>query len=67
MSFGVSNVDGSWECLGLYKEVELGSDWRVFHEEFVSTADTDNARIHFDVGKSDVAIELTDVILNAVE
>lgn len=63
---GFARAHEPWDNLGLYKNVELGSEWQNFDIEFVATADDDNARIHFDVGGSDVPVELSDVILRSL-
>jgi hypothetical protein len=61
---GVAEAHEPWLGLGMYKKIELTSDWQSIQEEFVATADEDNARIHFDMGESDVAVELTAVRLH---
>jgi glycosyltransferase involved in cell wall biosynthesis len=60
---GVSQAHEPWSGLGLYRTIELTSEWQSFEEEFVCTGDDDNARIHFDVGHSDISLELSSVSL----
>ena len=45
---------------------ELTSEWQSFAEEFVATMDDDNAPIHFDVGDSDVEVEVSDADLRSL-
>ena len=63
ISYGVARAHEPWTGLGLYRQVELTAEWRSFEEEFTSIADEDNARIHFDLGDSDVSVELAAVSL----
>ena len=43
--------------------MELTPEWQSFEDEFVATVDDDNARIHFDLGASNAAVELASVRL----
>jgi hypothetical protein len=52
-----------WTGLGLYRGIELTSEWQDFQEDFVATTDEENARIHFDLGGSDKSVELSSVTL----
>jgi SAM-dependent methyltransferase len=52
-----------WEGLGFYRNFDLTDEWRMFREEFTAAADDDNGRLHFDLGGSEVAVELADVSL----
>jgi chromosome segregation ATPase len=62
---GVAKADSPWSALGLYSKLVLSPDWRSFREEFVASADDDNARIHFDVGGRDIAVELSSLTLSS--
>lgn len=53
--------------LGWYREFELTTAWQGFSAEFAATADEDNARIHFDAGGSEIAVEIADVRFNAIQ
>jgi glycosyltransferase involved in cell wall biosynthesis/SAM-dependent methyltransferase len=64
MAYGVAMAHEPWDGLGLYREVELTPEWKTFDEQFVATADDDNARIHFDLGGAAVAVELASVSLS---
>jgi hypothetical protein len=52
-----------WNNLGLYGAVELAPKWQHFEFTFVATGDDENARIQFDLGGSDVAVEFSAVRL----
>lgn len=63
VAVAVSEAHPPWESVGLYREIELSPKWQTFQIDFVATADDDNARVHFDVGGSDVSVELSAVML----
>jgi glycosyltransferase involved in cell wall biosynthesis len=63
MGFGVAMAHEPWEGLGLYRKIELTPEWRSIDEGFIAEADDDNARIHFDLGAADAAVELRAVSL----
>jgi hypothetical protein len=65
MAFGVSRDRPPWNSLGLYRSVDLTSDWRSFEADLLANADEDNARIHFDIGDCDIAVEVTDLRLRS--
>jgi hypothetical protein len=44
----------------------LSSEWQSFEEDFVATEDDDNARIHFDVGHSDIPVDLSSFSLRSL-
>ena len=52
-----------WTGLGLYSQIALTTEWQSFTKDFVATADETNARIFFDVGDSDIAVEVSVVSL----
>jgi SAM-dependent methyltransferase len=58
---GVAEAHDPWAGLGMYKKFKLTSRWRKFEHEFMALANEDNARIHFDVGDSDISVELASV------
>jgi len=62
---GFAKAYEPWDSLGLFRNVELTTEWRSFQEDFVAIADDDNARIHFDLGDRDVAVEISAVKLRA--
>jgi glycosyltransferase involved in cell wall biosynthesis/SAM-dependent methyltransferase len=61
--YGVALAHEPWTGLGLYRKAELTPKWQSVEAEFVAAADEDNARIHFDLGDSDVPVELASVSL----
>jgi lysophospholipase L1-like esterase len=63
---GFARAHEPWNGLGLYGKIELATEWKSFQEEFVATADDDNARIHFDVGDSDISVELSSISLRGI-
>ena len=63
---GFSKAYEPWDGLGLYKDLELTPIWQSYKEEFVATADEEDARIHFDLGASSTSIEISDVILRSL-
>jgi SAM-dependent methyltransferase len=64
---GFAKAHEPWDNMGLYRNIELKTEWQNFDIEFVATADVDNARIHFDVGESDISVELSSVSLRSLE
>jgi hypothetical protein len=55
---GAAAAHAPWKGVGLYEQIELLPEWRMFELEFAATADDYNARIHFDMGQSEIAVEL---------
>ncbi len=64
ITVGFSKAHEPWSNLGLWQNIALTKEWKSFEEEFTPGADEDNARIHFDVGSSDVSVELSHVSLH---
>ncbi len=63
---GFAQSHEPWIGLGLYNKVELKPEWQGFQIRFVCNADENNARIHFDLGESEIPVELADVDLLSV-
>ncbi len=63
---GFAQAHEPWNNLGLYKEIALTSEWQSFQEEFTATEDDDNGRIHFDLGGSNISVELSEVVLRGL-
>lgn len=63
IAVAVSKAHEPWDNLGLYREVELGPEWRTFVMQFTPSATDDKARIHFDAGGVAVSVELCSVAL----
>jgi len=60
---GFAKADNPWSNLGLYRTLQLTTDWTDYSEDFVATSDENNARIHFDLGGSGISVELSSVRL----
>jgi Carbohydrate binding domain len=67
IGLGFAKADAPWSSLGLYAKLHLNPEWQTFREEFVALEDEDNARIHFDLGKNKVGMDLTSVSVELVK
>lgn len=65
MTLGFAMAHEPWTGLGLYRKIDLTCEWQSFGEYFVAAEDEDNGRIHFDVGGSDISVELASVRLRS--
>jgi hypothetical protein len=63
---GFARAHDSWTGLGFFRKIVLTPEWQSFKEDFIATADDDNARIHFDVGESDIPVEFSSVGLRSL-
>ncbi|SDB54187.1 glycosyltransferase [Bauldia litoralis] len=63
LSLGFSKANAPWSNAGLYRSLRLTTDWAEFSADFVATLDETDARIHFDIGNSPIAVELSSVSL----
>jgi glycosyltransferase involved in cell wall biosynthesis len=63
INVGCSQAYPPWGNLGLYRRVEIGTDWQHVELCFDALADALNARIHFDVGEHSTSVELRRVRL----
>ena len=61
--YGFAKGHAPWTNLGFYNQIELTSEWQNFEGNFIAEEDENNGRIHFDVGGSDVSVELSSVTL----
>jgi len=50
-----------WRNLGLSRDVKLTTDWKTFRAGFAASASDDDARVTFQVGGSNIAVELSGV------
>ncbi|MEO8370907.1 MAG: carbohydrate binding domain-containing protein, partial [Candidatus Solibacter sp.] len=64
---GFARAHDPWTSLGMYTQVQLTAEWQTFREEFVASEDDEDARIHFDLGGRTIGVDLTSVVLRAVE
>jgi glycosyltransferase involved in cell wall biosynthesis len=58
MLVGLAHAQEPWTGLGLYQRVELTSDWANYEFEVTATEGETNARVHFDLGESEVPVEV---------
>jgi hypothetical protein len=63
---GFARAHDSWTGLGFFRKIGLTPEWQSFQEDFIATADDDNARIHFDVGGSGIPVEFSSVGLRSL-
>ena len=63
ISLNVGQADRPWGGLGLQRTVKLSDEWKEFRAGFAATKSEDNARVVFQVGGSQTAVELADVKL----
>ena len=61
ITFGVKESQEPWAGLGLQGVVQVMEKWQSISREFTAKADTSNAVWAFDLGGSDVPVELADV------
>lgn len=52
-----------WDALGYYREYFLTPQWEYYEGGFTASDNDVNARIRFDLGKSDISVEIADVEL----
>jgi lysophospholipase L1-like esterase len=62
----VGNNHEPWLALGTYHEYTVGTEWNRFECPFVATASDSNARLFFDLAKSDTPVELANVVVRDV-
>jgi hypothetical protein len=67
VELGFARNHDPWTGLGLYKNLDLNPGWQSFEEEFVATADDDNAQILFNLGGNAISAEFADVKLSQKE
>jgi len=63
---GVAKAQEPWTNLGLYREIALTSEWQSFEIEFTVSEDEDKARVHFDIGSSNISTEVSAVSLRSI-
>jgi hypothetical protein len=63
ISLNVGQANKPWGNLGLQRTVKLGEAWKEFRAGFAATKSQDNARVVFQVGGSETAVELADIKL----
>ncbi|MCI0414349.1 carbohydrate binding domain-containing protein [bacterium] len=55
-----------WTDLGLYEDVNLTTFWQSFNKKFTATSNDANGRILFDVGGSNIPVEISSVTLRRI-
>ena len=64
IGFGVGRNSEPWTDLGIYHKVGVGRSWQPYYYEFIGNEDCDNARILFDVGRSNVPVEFAEIMIH---
>jgi peptidoglycan/LPS O-acetylase OafA/YrhL len=59
--FTVREAQEPWANLGLYGRIPVTEEWQSVTREFTAKANASNALFSFDLGGSDIAVELADV------
>lgn len=63
VGFGIAKAVAPWSNIGLYRTLEVDHTWKEIREAFVSEADEENGRLHFDLGESGVPFEVASLTL----
>lgn len=63
ITLGVSQSYEPWDSLGLHRQLDLTDQWQAFRYDFVGSGTDDRAQLHFDLGVSNAAVELSDLSL----
>ena len=63
ISLNVGQANSPWGGLGLQQTVKLSDEWKEYRAGFAATKSQDNARMVFQVGGSQTAVELADIKL----
>jgi hypothetical protein len=59
--FTVREAQEPWANLGLYGRIPVTEQWQSVSREFTAKADASNALFSFDLGGSDIAVEVADI------
>ena len=60
---GVAAAHPPWNGLGYYRRLAVDKDWQEFSDTFVLDAGDRNARLFFDLGDSEIPVELANIAL----
>jgi glycosyltransferase involved in cell wall biosynthesis/peptidoglycan/xylan/chitin deacetylase (PgdA/CDA1 family)/SAM-dependent methyltransferase len=63
IGIGFAQGHAPWQNLGLYSQIDLGTDWQEYQWTFTAGESDENARIHIDAGESDIPVEITAIAL----
>jgi len=66
IGFGIGLSRAPWLGLGLYRHVTVSRDWQPYYYEFIASRDCGDARIHFDLGRRDIPVEIDQVVVQQV-
>lgn len=62
LGFGCVKGKTEWTSCGLYYRVGVGTAWKPYYYEFVAEEDGEGVRVLFDLGESDIPVELRNVL-----
>ena len=65
-SIGLAKAHAPWSNLGVHSEVDLSTEWQSYELVFVASESDDNARVYFDLGDSDISVEIATVTLRSL-
>jgi len=63
MNVAVGQAHDPWQTLGLYQAVELSEEWQDYAVTFIASLDDPHARISFNLGGSEVPVDIAEVTL----
>jgi glycosyltransferase involved in cell wall biosynthesis/SAM-dependent methyltransferase len=64
---GVSLAHAPWTNCGFYAQVTAAPDWRLVNHEFTASLSDENVRVHFDAGEHPASVEVSGLMLRAVD
>jgi glycosyltransferase involved in cell wall biosynthesis/SAM-dependent methyltransferase len=64
VAVGCADALSPWENLGFYEHLPVSADWQHFSRTFEPCRSQPAARIHFDLGESNIAVELSGISLH---
>lgn len=67
LACGVGMAHAPWKSLGLYRKVNLATEFELFALEFTAEADETNGRVYFDLGGQSGDVEIERAVLSQVD
>lgn len=67
IEFGLAQAHVPWTNLGLYQRVELTQEWQSFQGDLTAKATDSDARIHLNLGGSEVPVEVSALSLRGAD
>jgi glycosyltransferase involved in cell wall biosynthesis/SAM-dependent methyltransferase len=67
VGIGVSLAHAPWTNVGCYHRETAGPQWRHMTHEFTATLTDESARVHFDVGSHPASVEVSGLVLRALD